>query len=144
VKRLLALLASSSPLGVDVGLLILRLWFGIVFAVAHGIPKFGRLEQMSANLGEQGFPLPDVMALLATLSESVGGFLIAIGLLTRPAALAGLVTMLVAAFVIHAADPFQKQEFALLYGFAFLALLFTGPGRFSLDHQLFGRKKQQG
>jgi putative oxidoreductase len=41
--------------------------------------------------------------------------------------------MFVAAFIIHGQDSFQKQELALAYLAAYVALLFTGPGRFSLD-----------
>lgn len=139
MKQLLSRLSSTTPFGVDVGLLIVRLWFGVVLAVAHGIPKFGKLDAMAAGLDGQGFPIPEVMALLATLAETVGGFLIALGLLTRLSAVPVLVTMLVAAFVMHADDPFGKQEFALAYAIPALALLFTGPGRYSLDAVLFRR-----
>ena len=46
--------------------------------------------------------------------------------------------MAVAAFVVHAGDPWtlgagRSKEPALLYLFPFLALALTGPGRFSLD-----------
>lgn len=133
MKRLLARLSSTSPLSADLGLLVLRLWFGLVMAIAHGIPKFGKLEKFAAGLADKGYPAPELMALLATLAETVGGAFLAIGLLTRPSALTMVITMAVAAFVQHAADPFQKVEFALAYGVAALALLISGPGRFSVD-----------
>jgi putative oxidoreductase len=45
--------------------------------------------------------------------------------------------MLVAAFIVHATDPFfSKKEFALVYALYYLGLACTGPGRFSLDHML--------
>jgi putative oxidoreductase len=44
-----------------------------------------------------------------------------------------LVTMLVAAFHVHATDPFSKKELALAYATAALAILLAGPGRLSLD-----------
>jgi putative oxidoreductase len=137
MKRLLQRLAQTTPISADLGLLIVRLWFGIVMAVAHGFPKFGKLDTFAAGLGEKGYPIPYAMALLATLSEALGGVLLAVGLLTRPAALTMVVTMAVAAFVAHADDPFQKVEFALAYGVAALAIAIAGPGRFSLDARLF-------
>jgi putative oxidoreductase len=42
----------------------------------------------------------------------------------------------VAAFVVHAEDPFGKMEKALLYLFGYLLLAMTGPGKYSLDHLL--------
>jgi putative oxidoreductase len=45
--------------------------------------------------------------------------------------------MLVAAFIIHADDPFRKQEFALLYAVPYLTLILTGGGKFSIDALIF-------
>ena len=47
-----------------------------------------------------------------------------------------VITMLVAAMVIHGADPFAKKEFALLYFFGFLAITLLGAGKYSLDGKL--------
>ena len=44
-----------------------------------------------------------------------------------------MVTMLVAALIIHGDDPWAKKELALLYFFPFAALFLTGAGRYSLD-----------
>jgi putative oxidoreductase len=50
--------------------------------------------------------------------------------------------MLVAAFIVHGDDPFQKKELALLFLTPFLALLLAGPGRFSLDAVIGRRLKK--
>ncbi len=139
MKQLLGRLATSSERQVDIGLLVLRLWFGLVMAFAHGLPKLENPDKITGFLTMLELPAPSVMAWLAIAAELVGGILLALGLLTRVAAFGLIVTMLVAAFVAHADDPFQKMEFALAYGVAGLALLITGPGRLSLDHKLFGR-----
>jgi len=34
---------------------------------------------------------------------------------------------------VHAGDPWQRQEFALLFLVPFLTLVFTGPGHYSID-----------
>ena len=139
IQTLKRLLFGTSPLTTDLGLLVIRLWFGVVMAVEHGISKFGKIEMFAGGLASNGVPAPELMAWLAALTETLGGLFIALGFLTRPAALGLVVTMCVAAFVEHANDPFQKMEFALLYGFGFLGLALSGPGRLSLDH-LIGKK----
>lgn len=47
-----------------------------------------------------------------------------------------IVTMLVAVFFVHGADPFAQREPALLYLLPYVMLLLTGSGRYSLDYLL--------
>jgi len=47
-----------------------------------------------------------------------------------------IITMLVAAFVVHSADGFREQEVALLYLLIYFTLFITGSGKYSLDRQL--------
>lgn len=108
-------------------------------AFGHGFKKVSDLDAFTAAVA-QSVPFPALLAPAAALSEFFGGLLFAIGLFTRPAALMVMVTMLVAAFHVHAADPFVKKEFALAYAFAALVGLLAGPGRFSLDARLFSRR----
>lgn len=42
-------------------------------------------------------------------------------------------TMFVAGVIVHAADPFGVKEMAFLYGTIYTVILFTGPGKFSID-----------
>ena len=124
----------------DLGLLVLRLWFGLSLAFGHGAAKLFSMERFTASVTRHGFPLPEVTAPIAMLSELAGGLLIALGLATRPAALFVLSTMLGAAFVAHGGDPFSKKELALAFGAAALVVLVAGPGRYSLDARLAGRR----
>ena len=117
----------------DVGLLLLRVWFGGAFALAHGLPK--AQKRLAGNF-EFADPLglgAGVSLALAVFGELVCGLLIAAGLYTRLAAVPAVFTMAVAAFVTHWADAFGKKELALLYGVAFLAIALCGPGRYSVD-----------
>ena len=41
--------------------------------------------------------------------------------------------MLVAAFIIHGADPLGDKEHALLFGVGYLVIMILGPGRISID-----------
>ncbi len=98
-----------------------------------------------------GFPAPQKMPFdlmsqigLAGILELAGGFLIAIGLFTRPTAfvLSGL--MAVAYFMAHAPQGFWPMlnggELAVLYCFVYLFLAAAGVGPFSADAML--RKKK--
>lgn len=124
----------------SIGLLILRIGIGSFMLFAHG---WGKL----AGFAELADKFPDPIGLGSTLSlalavfaEVVCSLLIIFGLGTRLASVPFLVTMLVAAFVVHADDPWGKKEFALLYAIPALSLVFTGGGRFSLDHLIRKRR----
>jgi len=118
----------------DIGLLLMRLIFGLTMAFAHGAKKVPPADGFIAGVESMGFPLPAFFAWSAGLAEFAGGFLIAIGLTSRPAAFFLLQTMLVAVFIRHGEDPFKKQEMGLLYGTFSLGILLMGSGRFSLDY----------
>jgi putative oxidoreductase len=120
--------------GFDIGLLILRLWFGLVLAIGHGWPKVNKIEAFIATVARHDFPMPRAAALLAIFSELGGGVLLALGLAARPAAVFVTATMLLAAFKVHANDSFlHHKELALAYAVAALVVLVCGPGRYSID-----------
>jgi putative oxidoreductase len=122
--------------GSDIGLLLLRLWFGLVLAFAHGWGKLGGFEGFSGYVAGQGFWLPEVAAGFAIAGELVAGVLLAMGVFFRPAAAAMALTMFAAAFVVHGDDPFKKMEFALAYAIPALALFFSGPGNLTIGKLL--------
>ena len=72
--------------------------------------------------------------------ELVGGFLILIGLFTRPVALILAGDMAVAYFMAHAPKSFFLTiiggQLAILFCFVFLYLVFAGGGTWSADEQL--------
>lgn len=121
---------------VSMGLLFLRVMVG-VFMMTHG---FGKLKMLMGP-GEIQFADPigigvELSLVLAVFAEFFCSILLILGLGTRLATIPLMITMLVAGFVVHRADPFQVKEFALLYGVVFTALFITGPGRFSFDYWL--------
>lgn len=125
--------SSDGALG-DLAQALLRVFTGLTMAIAHGWPKFPPGEQLVGGLTHMGFPMPELFAWLAVFAELVGGLLLTIGLLTRPAAAFLAITMLVAAIVVHGADPFQKKEMALLYFFISYFFMLKGAGKFSVDN----------
>ena len=129
------LVVSRQELGTNLGLFILRLSVGLMMAFSHGLGKL----QTYFNADTIQFPDPlglgaDMSLFMAASSEFFVSLLLVLGLMTRLATLPLIFTMLIAVFVIHANDPFQKMEFGLLYLFPYIAILFMGPGKFSLDY----------
>jgi putative oxidoreductase len=117
----------------DLGLLIFRLFVGLAMAFSHGLGKMPPPEQLIAGVESMGFPMAIAFAWAAALSEFVGALLLASGLFTRISASLIAVTMAVAGFIVHGADPFAKKEMALLYLAASVMFIFTGAGKYSLD-----------
>ncbi len=119
----------------DLALFILRIGFGGMMLIRHGIPKLDKLSDPS------GFPDPlgvgsTISLILCLLGEFLAPVLIIIGLKTKMASVPAIITMGVAAFIVHGSDPLAKKEMALLYFFAFIVIFLAGPGKFSVD----GRK----
>lgn len=124
----------------DAALSILRVFAGLAMAFGHGLKKVPPSERFVTGITEMGFPTPEAFAWAAGLSEFAGGILLALGLLTRPSALAIAGTMVVAAFVGHAGDSFGDREPALMYLAVMLVFVAAGSGRFGVDRFIRGGK----
>lgn len=125
------------PRSYDYGLLILRLAFGFCMIYGHGFGKLTRLFGSEEIRFADPFGLGPAFSLaLAAFAEFLCSLLVMMGLFTRAAVIPLIITMTTAFFTAHLHDEFGQQEKVILFGFAFLALFFTGPGRFSLDASL--------
>ncbi len=120
----------------DLALLVLRLAFGGIMLYSHGYPKLMQLlgggEIQFMNF--LGLGTPTSLA-LAVFAEVVCTFLLILGAFTKLATIPLIITMLVAAFYANAGNPFGDREMSLLYLFAYVALLFSGAGWYSVDAQ---------
>lgn len=122
------------PRFVDYGLLVLRLAFGFSMIYGHGWGKLTRLFGSEEIQFADPFGLgPAVSLSLAVFAEFFCSLLLMAGLFTRAALLPLIFTMATAFFTVHLNDEFGQQEKAILYGFAFVSLFLTGPGRLSMD-----------
>jgi putative oxidoreductase len=103
--------------------------------LAHGIPKL--LQLLSGNF-EFGNPIgvgPELSLILTVIGEAICPMLIIIGFRTRLMTIPTIITMLVAAFIVHATDDFYTKEKALLYLFGFVAIALLGGGKFGVSRK---------
>lgn len=133
MKNLLFGITPETTTPHELSLTFLRVFAGLSMAIAHGLGKVPPPEQLVQGVSAVGFPLPELFAWAAGLSELVGGILLAVGLFTRPAALFLSFTMLVAGVMVHGADPFNRKELAFIYLAIYLVFLMRGAGAWSID-----------
>ena len=131
---------------VDLGLLVLRLGFGLGFLYFHGWGKLTGGPERWTGVGEAvqhlgiGFG-HTAFGFLAAFAESIGAVLIAAGLFFRPAALLLAGTMFVA-WVMHVVTGNGTPAHAFKNLWVALGLALIGPGRYSIDHWLRQRKSE--
>jgi len=120
----------------DWGLLALRLGVGLTMLLSHG---WGKLLRLGADPIQFADPFglgPGLTLALTVFAEVFCSAAIVLGFVTRLAAVPLAFTMLMAILVIHTDDPWQKQEFALMYLIPYVTLILAGPGRFFADSYL--------
>ena len=131
----------------DAGILFLRIGIGFSFIFVHGWGKimggpelWGKIGGSMANMGITFAPV--FWGFMASISEFGGGILILFGLFTRPASAFLAFTMLVA-FMQHTSklDPWNRAIYPMEMFAVFMALLFIGAGKYSID-ALISKKKQ--
>jgi len=129
----------------DVGLLIVRIGFGMGFLFYHGWGKLtggperwaavgGAMEHLGIGFGHTFF------GFMAAFSESVGGVLIALGLFFRPACALLAFTMFIAA-TQHYVTGRGNPGHAVKNLFLFVGFVLIGPGKYSLDAVIDARRQ---
>jgi putative oxidoreductase len=128
----------------DVGMLILRLVLGVTLA-AHGFNKFfggGRIPGTARWFESIGMKYGTFQAVTAATTEVSAGLGLAAGLLTPIPAAGFVALMLVAAWTVHRHNGFfivkEGWEYNLILATTAVAIATFGPGKYSLDYQIFG------
>lgn len=139
-------------MGINIGLLILRVGIGFILVFGHGMHKLFSIGTEAAKHS------PDPLGIGSELTNFLGatvevgfGSLIAFGLFTRLLTIPIISMLLVAVLVFHAEHPFFHQmlvglspehplamtlskEFAMCFMLSYTTLFFTGPGKYSIDY----------
>lgn len=123
----------------SLALLALRVSFGWAMFTCHGLDKFKNFSSMADHFADPLGLGPKLSFSLVVFAEVAGALLVAVGFLTRFAALTLVIDMGVAFVMVHktALTGTHNGELALLYLAAFTAILFAGPGKFSADRVFF-------
>jgi len=111
---------------------MLRLALGGLM-IPHGYNKLINFASMSSKFADPFHIGSSVSLGLAIFSEFFCAVFIVLGLFTRLACIPLILNMAVAVFYAHKGDFTNTGEKATLYLLCFIALLFTGPGKVSMD-----------
>ena len=138
--------------GIEIAPLLINSWHGNIALfigrfVIHGLGKLGvvgtgNMQGFVEYLKSLGVPMAPVQARMAMLSEITGGSLLALGLLTRPACLLLIVTMIVAGRLGHKGAGYlitnnpPGAEYTINLAVICAVFFLLGPGVLSLDYIL--------
>jgi len=127
---------------------LVRIYMGIALFVKgmQFVSNRGELTRI-LNDTDLGWFIPTALAHYIPAAHLGGGFLLALGLMTRAAALFQIPILFGAAFVVYMPQGFfsysQDFEFAALVLFLLVVIFFYGGGRLSADYYLFEREQEQ-
>jgi putative oxidoreductase len=112
----------------------LRVWCGVIF-IRYGLTLFtpASMADFASTLQPLPIPFPGVAAYLCKTTEFIGGILLVIGFLRRPAALLIAIDMTVATFVFHKGLLLRNGMTTFTLLLCCLTIFLLGPDRFSLD-----------
>ncbi len=129
------------------GWLLFRVHIGLSMAIHAGWPKItgaSAPDWFIKQVGEIGFTFPsaEFWAIAATWGEFIGGLMIAIGFLTRFAALQLAFQFFVISFIwYNEPEPLTGMYFQQLLMWCYLLIVVTGGGWYSVD-RLINRKQR--
>ena len=124
-----------------------RISLGVFFAISGANKLFvdSQYKVMYGTIVDAGIPFPEIMTYLVSAVEFVCGCLLIVGLLSTLCCIALIIVMIVAIITVQLATIAKGLSFVdwlddflylpeVMYIIIFLWLIFSGPGRLSIDH----------
>lgn len=129
---------SVSDTALSIALFVLRVGAGSLMMIQHGFDKLQHFAQRSHKFADPFGIGPTASYSLVVFAEFFCAAFVILGLFTRLAAIPVVIVLCVALFIANKGHFFGEGELAGIYLTAFLAILFAGPGKASLD-RLIGK-----
>lgn len=119
-----------------IGIAAIRIITGLTLAY-HGLEVFDSTKINEYALWDsiRDLPFPLFMTYLGKGIELIGGILLTIGFLTRPACLALAATMLFICFKLGNGKFWYEDQHPFLYFLLVMLFFFLDSGKFSLDKE---------
>lgn len=118
----------------------LRIWCGVIF-IRYGLTLLNpaSMSDFATTFQPAHIPFPYVAAYLCKTTEFIGGILLVLGFLRRPAALLIAIDMTVATFVFHKGLLLRNGMTTFILLLCCLTIALLGPDRLSLDRVVANR-----
>lgn len=132
-------MADQAGAGRGVGLLIARICLAAIFAWT-GFNNVQHTGATATQLAAWGYPVPNILAIVAVAAEIGGALSLLLGLVTPLGCISLILFLLPTTYSFHLAQALEGnpeqitnclKNLAIVGGL--IALLFSGPGRFSFD-----------
>ena len=134
MKRLLT--TSCTNASFNIAALLLRVISGSLIFINHGLAKIRRFPDLQSHFSDPFHLGTQASLLLVIFAEVFCAVFVVIGLFTRLAVIPLLIAMVVVVFIVQKGQPLSKMELPLLFMGAFVAILFMGSGKYSVDGAL--------
>lgn len=124
---------------------LLRIWCGVIF-IRYGLTVLNpaAMSDFTSTLQRAQIPFPYLAAYLCKTTEFIGGILLVVGFLRRPAALLIAFDMMVATFLFHKGLLLRNGMTTFTLLLCCLTIVLLGTDKLSLDHVVvkrLGRKQ---
>jgi len=134
-------LFTNEPSWQKNGLAILRILTGLLMCY-HGWEVFNHSKMVEYAKWDvvKNLPAPLFMVYAGKGLEFISGSLLALGLFTRPAALAMAINMLFICFKIGNGKFYYEDQHPFIFAMMAMVFFFTGPVQWSIDQLIFKPK----
>jgi putative oxidoreductase len=141
-------LVETNAKTLSLAILLLRMMAGLILFVAGAGKVLGWFGGFGINttleMFKNGMQLSAFWTYLSCYTEFIGGLLIMMGFLTRPAAIALFINMLVATYLAGFKNFFMGgAAYPCLLMVIFLVITLSGPMTFSIDAALSRKQKSE-